>query len=206
MDRRPDAPPRARCRPRRSPSPPRVPRPRGRGRPCPRPAPRRSTSSGPRTRAAAGGGDVDDLDLAAGAAEESGDLARAAAGSRDSPIRCGSTSVSAHSRSRLRARWAPRLVAATAWISSTITQRTLRRVSRAALVSRRKSDSGVVMRMSGGCGRGSAAPPPGCRHCAPPRAMPGTGRPRRSDSRAIPRSGVRRLRSTSTVSARSGET
>ena len=37
-------------------------------------------------------------------------------------------------------------------------------------------------------------------------AMSGTARPRRSASRAMPRSGARRLRSTSTVRARSGET
>ena len=66
------------------------------------------------------------------------------------PMRCGSFAVSALRRSRLRARWAPRLVEATEWISSTITVSTLVRIRRAALVSRRKSDSGVVIRMSGG--------------------------------------------------------
>ena len=53
---------------------------------------------------------------------------------------------------RARARGAtPRLVPASAWISSTMTVSTPRSVSRAAEVSMRKSDSGVVMRMSGGC-------------------------------------------------------
>jgi hypothetical protein len=37
------------------------------------------------------------------------------------------------------------------WISSMITVSTARRISRAPEVSSRYSDSGVVMRMSGGC-------------------------------------------------------
>src|SRR5437660_1559655 len=69
----------------------------------------------------------------------------------ESPIRCGSALVSAHSRSRLSARCDPRLVAATEWISSTISQRTDASIRRAALVRSRNSDSGVVIRMSGGC-------------------------------------------------------
>ena len=50
----------------------------------------------------------------------------------------------------MSARWAPRLVAASAWISSMITVSTSRSVSRADDVSIRYSDSGVVIRMSGG--------------------------------------------------------
>jgi hypothetical protein len=53
----------------------------------------------------------------------------------DKPIRCGSTLVRAQSRSRLRARWDPRLVAATEWISSTMSHLTEARMRRAALVS-----------------------------------------------------------------------
>ena len=68
----------------------------------------------------------------------------------ESPIRCGGASVSASSRSSESARCAPRFVAASAWISSTITQRTPRSVSRADEVSIRYSDSGVVIKMSGG--------------------------------------------------------
>src|ERR671935_85060 len=68
----------------------------------------------------------------------------------DSPIRCGEVPAISSSRSSERARWAPRLFAASAWISSRITHRTLRRSSRACEVSIRKSDSGVVIRMSGG--------------------------------------------------------
>ena len=49
-----------------------------------------------------------------------------------------------------RARWAPRLVPATAWTSSRISVSTPRRISRACEVRSRKSDSGVVIRTSGG--------------------------------------------------------
>ena len=72
----------------------------------------------------------------------------------DRPIRCGDGRPPWRTqwsrRSRVTARWLPRLVAARAWISSTITASTPRSVSRAADVSMRYSDSGVVMRMSGG--------------------------------------------------------
>ena len=57
----------------------------------------------------------------------------------------------ADSRSRLNARCAPRFVSAIEWISSTMTQRMLGRICLAALVRSRNSDSGVVIRMSGGC-------------------------------------------------------
>ena len=65
-------------------------------------------------------------------------------------MRCTGSAVRRSSRSRLSARWAPRLLPATACTSSTITKRMVRSVSRAREVRRRKSDSGVVMRMSGG--------------------------------------------------------
>ena len=65
-------------------------------------------------------------------------------------MRWGWTLVTSHRRSRLSARWLPRLVDATEWISSTISQRTGARMRRAALVRMRNSDSGVVIRMSGG--------------------------------------------------------
>ena len=72
----------------------------------------------------------------------------------DSPIRCepspGATSAS--SRSSDSARCAPRLSAATAWISSTITVRTSRSARRPdSDVSRMNSDSGVVTSTCGGC-------------------------------------------------------
>ncbi len=82
---------------------------------------------------------------------------------------------------------------------------TLRSDSRAALVSMRKSDSGVVMRMSGGWRTRLRRSGDGV---SPLRTAARTSRnvsPRRSAARAMPRRGARRLRSTSTVSAFSGE-
>ncbi len=99
-----------------------------------------------------GGRRRDDLDGCA-AAEEARDLL-------DRPNRRGQADAlggrpvarrsSSSSRSRDRARWAPRLVPATACTSSTITVSTPRSDSRAWEVSIRNSDSGVVIRMSGG--------------------------------------------------------
>ena len=68
----------------------------------------------------------------------------------DRPMRRAGRSSSSSRRSRLSARWAPRLVATTEWTSSTITVSTWASASRALEVSSRNSDSGVVMRMSGG--------------------------------------------------------
>ena len=65
-------------------------------------------------------------------------------------MRCAGAAVSSSSRSSDRARCAPRFVPASAWISSTMTVSTPRSVSRAADVSMRNRDSGVVMRISGG--------------------------------------------------------
>ncbi len=68
----------------------------------------------------------------------------------DRPIRCGRWLVSRCSRCSESAKWAPRLVPARAWISSTMMVVTGARVWRAREVSIRNSDSGVVIRMSGG--------------------------------------------------------
>ena len=68
----------------------------------------------------------------------------------DRPIRWAGWGRRASRRSSDSARCAPRLVPATACTSSMITQCTSTRVSRAAEVSIRNSDSGVVIRMSGG--------------------------------------------------------
>ena len=57
----------------------------------------------------------------------------------DRPMRCGGVAVSSSSRSRDRARWAPRLVGARAWISSTMTVSTPASVSAAELVSIRSN-------------------------------------------------------------------
>ena len=96
----------------------------------------------------------------------------------------------------MSARCAPRLVCATAWISSTITCSTPSKIFAAWLVSIRYSDSGVVIRMSGGW-RTIA-----CRSfcgVSPVRIATFTSAP-------MPRSGARRFFSTSYESAFSGET
>ena len=72
-------------------------------------------------------------------------------------MRWAGRSSSASRRSSESARWAPRLVPATACTSSRITVSTPRSASRACEVSIRNSDSGVVIRMSGGRGLQPAA-------------------------------------------------
>ena len=113
--------------------------------------------------------------------------------------------AAASSRSSDSARCAPRLVPATACTSSTMTVCTVASVSRAAEVSIRNSDSGVVMRMSGGLAISSRRRAGGVSPDRTPTLMSGAGSPRRSAIRAMPVSGVRRFRSTSTASALSGE-
>ena len=125
----------------------------------------------------------------------------------ESPTRWagGASPRSASRRSRDSARWAPRLLPATACTSSTMTVSTPRRVSLACEVSSRNSDSGVVMRMSGGLVasflRSSAAVSP----VRTATAMSGSSRPSRCAACPIPVSGARRFRSMSTASALSGE-
>ena len=65
-------------------------------------------------------------------------------------MRCTGDWMSRSSRSTESARWAPRFVPATACTSSRISVSTVRSISRAWDVRMRKSDSGVVIRMSGG--------------------------------------------------------
>ncbi len=86
-----------------------------------------------------------------------------------------------------------------------MTVSTLTRLSRAELVSIRNSDSGVVMRMSGGsrCSRRRSA-----LEVSPERTptwIGGASTPSRRAVWVMPTSGERRLRSTSTPSAFSGE-
>ena len=123
----------------------------------------------------------------------------------DRPMRCAGVASIWSRRSRESARWAPRLVPATACTSSTITVCTSARVSRAADVSIRKSDSGVVMRMSGGLVISSRLRAGGVSPERTPTLISGTGRPSRSATRVMPVRGVLRLRSTSTASAFNGE-
>src|ERR1700757_177249 len=129
----------------------------------------------------------------------------------DSPMRyAGGPSRSSCDRSWSRssdsARCAPRLPPAMAWISSTITVWTPARVSRAAEVSIRNSDSGVVISTSGGCAMSWRRPAGGVSPERTPTLMSGAARPWRSAILVSPASGVRRLRSTSTASAFSGDT
>ena len=133
---------------------------------------------------------VDDLAFALRADEELGDpLERALSRREADPLRLGiALAVTrCERRSSVSARWEPRLDWATAWISSTITASTPVRISRTCEVIIRYSDSGVVIRMSGGlrfiawrsfCG------------VSPVRRPTETSAP-------MPFSGARRLRSTS---------
>ena len=123
-------------------------------------------------------------------------------------MRWGERSHSSSRRSSDTIRWVPRLLPATAWISSMITCSMPARVSRARLVSIRNSDSGVVIRI---CGRTADQPTAlvgrgvsgahsrrsACVHC---------WHPSRSAASPMPRSGARRFFSISTASARSGDT
>ena len=124
----------------------------------------------------------------------------------DSAMRCGDRSHSSSRRSSDTIRWLPRLLAATACISSMITCCTPVRVSRARLVSIRNKDSGVVIRMCGGCRtscrRSSAEVSP----VRTPTVGTCTTAPSRSAARRMPCSGARRFFSTSTASARRGDT
>jgi len=124
----------------------------------------------------------------------------------DRPMRCGCTLVSSHRRSRLSARWLPRLVDATEWISSTMSHRTEASILRAALVRMRNSDSGVVIRMSGGWRSIDRRTSVGVSPVRMATAMSGGCSPWPSIWRRMPTSGERRLRSTSWASAFRGDT
>ena len=124
----------------------------------------------------------------------------------ESPMRRAGAGSRASSRSRESARCAPRLVPATACTSSTITVSMPRRLSRACEVRMRKSDSGVVMSTSGGRRDCRARSAGGVSPVRIATSTAGSGSPRRTASRLMPTRGERRLRSTSTASALSGET
>ena len=124
----------------------------------------------------------------------------------DRPMRWAGSSSSSSSRSSDSARCAPRLVPATACTSSTITVSTPRSASRACEVSIRNSDSGVVIRMSGGVVASLRRSDAGVSPERTPTVMSGSCSPRRAAVCRMPVSGARRLRSTSTASALSGET
>jgi hypothetical protein len=98
------------------------------------------------------------------------------------------------------------LEASTACTSSTITVSTPRSDSRAAEVSSRNSDSGVVTRMSGGVRLKLRRSSAGVSPVREPTVTSGSVIPRRCAAWRSPASGERRLRWTSTVSAFIGET
>ena len=85
-----------------------------------------------------------------GAAEEPRDLVERADRRRQPDALAPAGRAARRARSSDSARCAPRFVPATAWTSSTMTVSTPRSASRACDVSIRNSDSGVVIRMSGG--------------------------------------------------------
>ncbi len=96
---------------------------------------------------------------------------------------------------------------ATAWISSTITVRAARSIARLrSAVSRRNSDSGVVIRKSGGrfsiAARSAAAVSP----VRTATRITGAGSPSSAATSAISASGRSRFCQMSTASAFSGET
>ena len=125
----------------------------------------------------------------------------------DSPMRCTGCAATAASRSSDSARWAPRRLPMTAWISSTITVRTVRSISRLrSAVSSRYSDSGVVTRMCGGvrsiAARSAAVVSP-VRTAA---VMAGGRSPAASARRRMSARGSARFLWMSALSALSGET
>jgi hypothetical protein len=125
-------------------------------------------------------------------------------------MRCGSAPpddvTRCDSRSSDSARWAPRLVGASAWISSTMMVSTRRSPSRACDPSNRYSDSGVVIRMSPGSRpwrrRSRAAVSP----VRTSTVIGANAAPVRAATCCMPASGTVRLRSTSYASALSGDT
>ena len=121
-------------------------------------------------------------------------------------MRCSGRSHSAARRSIDSARWAPRLVGTSAWISSTITVSIERSASRAFDVSSRYSDSGVVIRMSAGSRWKRARSAAGVSPLRTAIAGATNRSPRAAATCEMPVSGARRLRSTSTASALSGDT
>ena len=124
----------------------------------------------------------------------------------DSPIRGTGRPARWSRRARLTARWAPRFDPAIAWTSSMITDSTSARMLRACEVSSRNNDSGVVMRMSGGRRTIAWRSADGVSPVRTPTVTRGSARPMRPACAAMPASGARRLRSTSTARALSGLT
>ncbi len=125
----------------------------------------------------------------------------------DRPTRTGGCAHSACRRSSDSARWLPRLLAATAWISSTITVRTLDSMLRPeAEPSSTYSDSGVVTSTCGGLRNTFWRSPAGVSPVRTAVRISTSGRPMSASSARMPASGASRLRWMSLDSAFSGET
>uniref|UniRef100_A0A0S6YY90 Response regulator n=1 Tax=Mizugakiibacter sediminis TaxID=1475481 RepID=A0A0S6YY90_9GAMM len=125
----------------------------------------------------------------------------------DRPMRTSGRGHSACRRSRLSARWLPRLLPARAWISSTITVRVPASMRRPdSEPSSTYSDSGVVTRMCGGRLRIEVRSVAGVSPVRTAVRMSTSGRPSRSSSARMPPSGTSRLRWMSFDKAFNGET
>ncbi len=122
-------------------------------------------------------------------------------------MRCsGLPARNACSRSIDKNKCAPRLVATREWISSMIRVSTDSRIFRVSEVSNKNSDSGVVIRMSGGVRRMRARSTCGVSPVRTASVGTRTVLPKRRAASAIPAIGARRFCSMSTASALSGET
>ncbi len=125
----------------------------------------------------------------------------------DSPMRVNRRPHSACSRSSVSDRWLPRLLAATEWISSTITERVPASIARpdSEPIST-YSDSGVVTRMCGGERRRRARSDCGVSPVRTAVRISTSGSPWRASSARMPASGASRLMWISLDNAFSGET
>ena len=125
----------------------------------------------------------------------------------DRPMRSSGRPHSASSRSSDSARWLPRLSSASAWISSTITLRTVPSIARPeAEPSSTYNDSGVVTRICGGLRRSLARSACGVSPVRTTARISTSGKPSSASAAPIPASGASRFRAMSLDSAFSGET
>ena len=125
----------------------------------------------------------------------------------DSPTRVARCPVSASSRSSDNARWLPRFAGSNAWISSTMTVRTLPSITRPdSEPSSTYSDSGVVTRMCGGRLRRAARSACGVSPVRTAVRTSTSGSACAVSSSRIPASGASRLRWMSFDSAFNGDT
>lgn len=125
----------------------------------------------------------------------------------DSPMRGSARPVNASRRSSDSARWLPRLDDASAWISSTMTERTFDSIWRPDVDdSSTYSDSGVVTRICGARLRSAARSACVVSPVRTAVRIAGTGRPSCASDSAMPASGASRFTWMSFDSAFSGDT